>query len=573
MQKVLVASIGVAAVLALHCGGGASTPKPPTVASATPSASASAAPAVPDLPVTAIDEKLEAAWKTAGLTPTAKVDDGRWLRRLSVDLVGTIPTADEVRAFVADARPDKRARKVDELLGSPAYAEHWAYYWDDVLMGDERSGDVDRMVFRAWLKQKLANGMAWDKLVYALITAVGQNGVAGPRAKTLAEAESELERDKEIDGAVAFVLRFRDTPQDFAGNVSKTFIGVQIQCAQCHDHKTEPWKQTDFQKFAACFTRTQIVPIDKAGMGLKRVEVRDLDRAAPRFVKNGDVAPIASAKPTALDGTAMDGNVRQGIATWITKNPGFAREMVNRMWGHFLGRGFVNPVNDIRASNPPELPELETALSNDFAAHGYDVRRLVKQVVLSEAYALSPGKAPEGGKSDLWSRFHMSPLGPEELVNAIIVATGADASLARRGDIEEVKERLRKQWKTVFDVDEEIEAPSYEGTLTQALTLLNGKLVATASSGLPGTMLQTLIQNASLGDPQRIEAMYLATYARKPRAEELERWTKYVASAPANPPAPPQGGKKPGRQVPPRVAALEDVMWTLLNSSEFLFNH
>jgi hypothetical protein len=570
MRKVLLASIVASAALALHCGG-AAPPKPPVLASATPpSASATPAP-LPDLPPSAIDEKLEGAWKAAGLTPTAKVDDGRWLRRVYLDLVGTLPTADEVRAFMADVQPDKRARKIDALLASPAYAEHWAYYWDDVLMGDDRGADVDRMVFRAWLKKQLAQNVAWDKLVYALVTAVGQNGLAGPRAKTLAEAEAELEQDKTIDGAVAFTLRFRDTPQDFAGNVSKTFLGVQIQCAQCHDHKTEPWKQTDFQKFAACFARTQIVPVDKAGMGLKRVEVRDLDRAAPRFVKNADVAPIAAAKPTALDGTAMDGNARQAVATWITKNPGFAREMVNRMWGHFLGRGFVNPVNDIRPSNPAELPELEGAIASDFALHGYDVKRLVKQLVLTEAYALAPGKAPDGGKPDLWSRFHLAPLGPEELVNAIIVATGADASLARRGDIDEVKERLRRQWKTVFDVDEEIEAPSYEGTLTQALTLLNGKLVTTATSGLPGTMVQTLVQNPSLGDAQRIEAMYLAAYARRPRADELEQWTKYVASAPPSAPAP--AAKKPGRTPPPRVQAFEDVMWTLLNSSEFLFNH
>ncbi len=573
MKRILLGSLALAAVLGFACGGGAPRPVTPTVSSASASASATVA-AAPALTPADVDAKLHDAWTQNGLTATAKIDDGRWLRRVSIDVIGTLPTADKVRAFLADTRPDKRARVLDELLASPAYAEHWSFYWDDVLMTRARAGGLDRMAFRAWLRARFAENMPWDKLVYALITATGQNSTGGPRAKTVDEAAPELDAPG-VNPAVNYALEYRDSPQDFAGNASKTFLGVQIQCAQCHDHKTEPWKQTDFQKFAACFARTQLVPLDKGAMdkGVPRIEVRDLDRPAPRFAKDADIAPITAAKPTALDGTAIDGNTRQGVATWITKNPGFAREMVDRMWGHFLGRGFVNPVNDIRPSNPPIMPELEDAIAKDFASHGYDLKRLVRLVALSDAYAVSPGKAPDGGKPDYWSRFHMTPLGPEELVNAVLVATGADATLARRGDIDEVKERIRRAAEVVFDVDEELDAPTYQGTLTQALTLLNGKIVATASSSLPGTMLQALVANASLTDAQRIETMYLAAYARKPRADELERWMKYVADAPPAPATAPAPGKKPAKTAPPRVLALEDVMWTLLNSSEFLFNH
>ena len=537
----------------------------------------SAAPSSPkELDASALDAMLEDAWKKNGLTPAAKLDDGRWLRRVTLDVAGTLPTAEKVRAFLADPRPDKRARAVDELLTSRAYAEHWAFYWDSELVGRTRAGDLDRFLLRAWLAAQFERNVAWNDLVKALLTATGQNS-DGVRKKTLDDATPALDTAG-VNPAVNYVLAYRDTPQDFAGNVSRTFLGVQIQCAQCHDHKTEPWKQTDFQKFAACFARTQVVAVDKMDPGIKRVEVKDLDKPAPRFGKDEVVAPIAKAPPTTLDGTALDGNVRQGVAAWITKNPGFARAIVNRMWAHFLGRGFTNPVDDVRPSNPPLAPEIEDALAKDFVDHKYDLKRLIRLVTSTEAYALAPGKPPEGGKPDYWSRFRMSPLGPEELVNAILVATGADQSLARRGgggggtlDVDEVKERLARQFSVSFDVDETVDAPSYEGTLTQALTLLNGKLVTTASSSLPGTKLHALVDNASLDDGARIETLFLSAYARRPRADELATWTKLLETAPVNTaPIPGKPGKRP---IPPRVQALEDLLWTLLNSSEFLFNH
>lgn len=534
------------------CGHDAPPAKPPAVVATVtaPDAGAPQAFGAKD-----VDAKLRAAWQTAGVTPSARADDARWLRRAYLDLIGTLPAPETVTGFVADASEGKRAKVVDELLASPGYAEHWSVYWDDELMGRARAGDLDRMAFRAWLQEQFAKNVPWDKVVYALITATGQNSVGGARAKTVGQAQAALVDNDDVEGSVNYVLRFRDTPQDFAGSASKTFLGVQIQCAQCHDHKTEKWKQQDFDKFAACFTRTQLVPLDDKGMkGIKRVEVRDLDKAAPRFQKNGDLAPIVKATPTALDGTAMSGNVRQAVGAWITKNPWFAQETVNRAWAHFLGRGFVDPVDDLRPSNPPEAPELFDALTKDFAEHGYDLRHLFRTVALSEAYALSPTPAPgqKPGPPELWSRFRMTPLGPEELLNAIFQAAGPP----RRGkvDVDEQKERLRQLYSFVFDVDEEFDRPSYEGTLTQALTMLNGKVVAGAASAAQSSVISGLVADASMSDAQRVEALYLRTVSRKPTPAEQDEWTKLLAST-------------------PKATALEDLQWTLLNSAEFIFNH
>ncbi len=594
-MRSLLSLIGALAVGALAaCGNGAVTPpKVPTTVSA---------PIPPGLTSSDVDLALEAMWEEKGLTPSVRADDATWLRRVYLDVIGTLPTPEKVTTFVADTTTDKRSKLVDELLLSPAYADHWMAYWDDVLMGDAKAGDIDRQAFRVWLHEQLQKNVPWDKLVYALITATGKNSAGGEYGRTLAQTEAQIASDPSIDGAVNYVLKYRDNPQDMAGATSKIFLGVQIQCAQCHDHKTEKWKQTDFRSFASCFLRTQLVPLGEKGMkGIKPVEVRDLDRAAPRFNKNADITPIAQSTPTALDGTLITGNTRQTIAAWITKNPWFAEEIANRMWGHFLGRGFTNPVDDVRGSNPPDAPELMKRIAKDFSDHGSDLKRLTRLITQTEAYQLSavPASGSNGkGEIALWSQFRMTPLGPEELVNALIAATGTQQALEKltRADIDDVRVRLTQLFSFVFDVDEEMDTPRYEGTLTQALVLLNGKLVAGGSSAAPLTAVNAIAQSKAT-DAQKVEAIYLRSLSRKPSADELKTALAYIASetAPepqASAPTPPKKGDKKGLGKPgklgndptaridpasrtrdPHVAALEDIMWATLNSSEFVFNH
>jgi Protein of unknown function (DUF1549)/Protein of unknown function (DUF1553) len=585
----LMACFFIGAVAA--CGHEATPPKTPANTGSV---------VVPALTSADIDSTIETAWKDKGITPSARADDATYLRRVYLDLTGTLPPPERALAFVADTSKDKRQKLVDELLASDGYSDHWMAYWDDVLMGDVRAGDIDRQAFRVWLHDQLAKNVAWDKLAYDLITATGKNSSGGQYGKTLAQTEAQIASDPKIDGAVNYVLKYRDNPQDMAGATSKIFLGVQIQCAQCHDHKKEKWKQTDFRSFATCFMRTQLVPLGDKGMkGIKSVEVRDLQRPAPRFNKNMDLAPIAQATPTALDGTAMSGNTRQAIAAWITKNPWFAEEITNRMWGHFLGRGFTNPVDDVRASNPPDMPDLMKRIAKDFTDHGSDLKRLMRLITQTEVYQLSAVGAAKGD-IPLWSQFRMTPLGPEELVNALIGATGTQTALEKlsRADIDDVRVRLTQLFSFAFDVDEEMDTPRYEGTLTQALVLLNGKLVAGGSSAAPTTAINAIARSRG-SDADKVEAIYLRTLARKPTQDELAAALSYIASATAPlpttaPPEPDKGpkkkGDKPGKKKgdpkdpagkldpishtqDPKVAALEDIMWATLNSSEFVFNH
>jgi hypothetical protein len=289
------------------------------------------------------------------------------------------------------------------------------------------------------------------------------------------------------------------------------------------------------------------------------------------------------------------------------QNPWFAKAFVNRVWAALLGRGFVDPVDDLRASNPPALPALFDMLAADFVAHGYDVRRLVALICDTEAYQLSAGqpvtmrdttKPPARGDGQLWSRYPLKPLGADELLDAIVAATGAEPVLERISgdDIEGLRDALRKQMAFFFDVDEQPDETVYQGTIAQALMLLNGRLVNGSAAVIPGDALASILSRGG-GDAEAITALYQRTLSRPPSPEELTHWLAFVraprqavawqepvASAPrrgANGARAAFAGERrlarterlvPRRETP-RQQAFEDVLWALLNSSEFYFNH
>ncbi len=582
-------------------------PRPPAAAPvASVAAAAPAGPIAPALMTSAdVDRGLQAEWRRAGVGPTAPAPDATWLRRSWIDVVGTVPPPESVRHFLADGAADKRARAIDELLASPLYADHWTDYWGDVWMGrNPRGPDVDPAAFRQWLHAAFARNAPWSDVVTELLTATGRNSEGESRREAkLATAADEP--PAEVHGAVNWTLRYRDDPQDMAGAASRTLLGVQIQCAQCHDHKTEKWTQKDFQSFAASFLRTRLVPIDKgkAGGAVKRVDVYDLDHVAPRFtggMKAMDVHDLADARPTALDGTDLGAaeSVRTALAKWVTapQNPWFARAFVNRMWGHFLGRGFVDPVDDLRPSNPPVAPDLLDALAADFVASGYDVKHLIRVIAGTRAYATSAAPLDEATaradpEAKLWERFRVTPLGPGELLDALAAATHLRAAVDQAGvDLDAIRARVRQRYGFLFDVDEETDPPDYEGTIAQALVLLNGSVVAAGVSALPGGAVDEVLE-APGDDGVKIDALYLRALSRFATGEEQGRWMRYLldAEAPAArptigaPPAPvlaPQPDPLRGvalrasrRHDDARTRAFEDLLWTLLNSSEFVFNH
>jgi Protein of unknown function (DUF1549)/Protein of unknown function (DUF1553) len=582
-----------------------------------------------------IDAALRAEWAKLGVTPAPRVDDAGFLRRAYLDIVGTVPPPSVVTSFLADTSTDKRAKLVDHLLASPAYALYWATTWEDILVGwRTREQLVDRGALRDWLAGELAANTSWDKIVTALMTAKGQNSRGGKRQDgapaPIGEPSTDASTDDEhtpINGAVNWFLKYRDTPQDLAGNASRIFLGVQIQCAQCHDHKTEKWKQDDFRRFAACFARTKSEPLDQGKvMGLRRSVVVDLDRPLPRFAKNADLGPIAQARPTALDGTDLSasGDVRAALAAWMTAkdNPWFAKAIVNRMWGHFLGRGFVDPVDDLRDSNFTAMPDVFADLAKDFTAHGDDIKALIRTITATEAYQLaaerhaklvgaSPAEAAmkESNAEQYWARFHVTPLGPNELIRSILDATDLESFLTAntQANVERVRFQIYERYSFLFDVDEDAEQSDFEGTVAQALSLLNGALVGGGTSSVPEGALDRILA-APGSDADKVTALYLRTVSRPPSADELAYWTQYVAEPhaverPAQPPPPAplpppplkkngkpvkpgKGAKPPGPDVLTRLEmrdlnahpdsrrqAYVDLFWALLNSSEFTFNH
>jgi len=569
----------------LHCGG-CSGASPAPVASGSPSASQVAAPSAPSAPtgLTApdLDKAISAAWSKDGVTPAPLVDDARFLRRVYLDITGVIPSIDAVNAFLADSAPDKRGALVASLLASPRYADHWTDLWDRVLLGrDVRARLVDRDAFRGWLHGELAKNVGWNRMVIDLLTATGES------------------RAPET-GAVNWFVKYRDTPQDLAGSASKIFLGVQIQCAQCHDHKTEKWKTDDFRRFAACFAKTRTDVVSDADMKQKTYAVSDADNIAMRKRKEPEIKAIVSAAPTALDGTDFSSseNRRQALATWMTApdNPWFAKAAVNRVWAHFLGRGFVDPITDFRPGNPVVLPELLDALARDFVASGYDIQRLIRLICASSVYQRAAvGKAKSGDL--LWSRFRVEPLAPDELLDSLVVATKADA-VAERGkkSLEAIRERLDKQISFLFDADEESDDADHDGSIPQALFLLNGAFLNTSARAVPGSALAEVM--ALPGDDEaKIRSLYLRTLSRQPGAGEIAA-AKALLAAPAiedEEPAPDpkddvktkgKGKKGAGRgkgaaltnaaktrAAQGKARPYEDLFWALLNSSEFTLNH
>ncbi|HLK60823.1 MAG TPA: DUF1549 and DUF1553 domain-containing protein [Chthonomonadaceae bacterium] len=582
----------------------------------------------------AIDRTIQAAWKRENITPAPPVDDARFLRRIYLDIVGTIPPPGVVEDFLADKSPDKREKAVDALLSDPRYVDRWSEYWDTVLMGKTTfAPNVDRNEFRRWLRGAFAKNTPYNQFVTELITATGQNST-GP---TYAEANGPamMMRPAELDpsapladrsninGAVNWQLKYFQTPADLAGVASKVFLGVQIQCAQCHDHKTEKWKQTDFRAFTACFMQAVPAPVDRgqmqnAGMNVRKVNLRDVNFPMPGNRMNpmaADRQPYLNVDPAVLDGTPVSGpraDRRRELAAWMTdkKNPWFAQAIVNRMWAKFLGRGFVEPFDDFRPSNPPVLPEALQQLADDFVAHHYDLKHLIKTICLTQVYQLSP--APSIGETDnkLWERFRLTPMGTDELLNSLVAATNFQAVLARMpgGSLEQIKARMTRQLSFVFNTDEEdMEQKEFEGTIPQALLMLNGNLTNAGVTPIPGTALSEVMAMPG-DDAAKIEALYLRTVSRKPTATELQKWTDFVnaprevtiSPRPAN--QPPPGPMRPGQAGKPsqgqgarggpgpdplarlgarpmgqrptaRLQAYEDLFWALLNSSEFVFNH
>lgn len=546
--------------------------------------------AVAVVPSPQVDQLLRTAWEKQGVKPSAPADDATFLRRLSLDLWGILPTPEQIDAFSKDNAADKRLRQIDRMLEDPRFAERFAVVWTDVLIGEARPKDgVDHASFRSWLKQRLVEHAPWNAIVREIVGGSGVNSPGGSLKDRGIAAHAVVAEpySTDVHGHVNYLLQFKNGVENLTGKTSRAFLGIQIQCAQCHDHKTEAWKMDQFRGLAASFIQTRGVPVEKREKGEMRVfEVKDTPRAKLGRKATDDMRAISHVPPKALDGTAFPSESRrQALADWITakNNPTFAQAFVNRTWAQLLGKGFVDPVDDFRPGNKPVLPELLDALAQGFVAANYDIRGLYRTVCLSEAYQRSPG--PD---APLWSSFTMRPLPAVVMFDMIANAAGllpiVEEVLGERAEL--VRARTRQQFVLMLDVDDDTSSHSFEGGIPHALLLANGVVSRVAARAIEGGVLLNILRSSDTDDV-RIDKLYMRTLSRHATPEEIAQWKQYLDAAPAdggsdsavstgkrkNDPLARLDKRLGSKARTPREHAYEDLFWALLNSSEMAFQH
>ncbi|MHB1557062.1 MAG: DUF1549 and DUF1553 domain-containing protein [Isosphaeraceae bacterium] len=499
--------------------------------------------------VAAIDEGIAAAWAEAKVKPARPATDEEFLRRAYLDLLGRIPTVQEARAFLAMKDADKRGKLVAYLLDHADYAKNFATQWTVLLIGRGNQGQmVDRTSLNNWLRKQFGSNRPWNETVHELVTATGSNKENGAVNYVLAHLEF---------GAVPLTSK-----------TTRLFLGQQIQCTQCHDHPQNDWKQADFWGINAFFQGLRPQRVTKANdTGGEMYDHTVLtDQPTEEFVKydkrNG---MVGIAFPRFLDGRKISQGtdvLRRAELGKLIADPGnetMARAFVNRMWAHFLGRGFVNPVDDFGPHNPPSHPEVLDRLAKDFRESGYDVKKLCSWITATQAYQLSSIRAKGGDKDEgLFTAMPLRPMSPEQLFDSLLTATSAHKAGAS-DDGNRRRDAWLRQFTFAFANDEAEETTSFQGTIPQALMMMNGELMEQALSGKPGSFLRDVVDRAGRAgrapDVYMIDSIYLAALSRRPTGRELNQAREYL------------------QRYPDSLQVLQDLFWALLNSNEFILIH
>jgi hypothetical protein len=485
--------------------------------------------------------RVDAAFRQS-LAPA--VDDATFLRRVTLDLIGKLPAPEEVLRFAADPSPTKRPRRIDELLKSEAYAVNWARYWRDVVTyHTPASGNYLRWkLFDGWWADQLRRNRPWDQIVTALVTASGINDETPP---------------------VNYLTALYGNPVEIAATTSRVFLGVRVQCAQCHNAKTEPWKRQQFHQFAAFFGRARLVQHkDVEGRGTPyAIE----PRADGQYGMSDKKHPgqLLSMQPKFLTGESVrldapDQERRQALARFLTspKNPWFARAYVNRVWTCLMGWGFYPAVDDLGSGTAPRYPKVLDALATDWIAAGHDVKWLFRTITLTRAYqGRLQAPAMDGTPAPAVCPVRLRP---EQVFDALQKALGFDendktipAPAPSSAPAVQRHTGLRNMVYQAFKVNPSLPAQEVHGTIPQALLMMNSALVHIRTAAAGKTVLAELLAQKK-SDDQIITALYERVLARQPTGEERGICRGYIA------------------RVGNRQEALEDVLWSLVNSTEFL---
>ena len=477
-----------------------------------------------------IDELIAARLARQGVPAAPRAEDAEFFRRLSLDLNGRIPSVAQLRDFLDDTRADKRRLWIEELLAgrdnAGLYVNHFTNVWRRQLLAHTPpQPSIIVAPLEAWLRKQIKANTPYDRLVRGLLTEPAAEG---------------------------FFQANQNKADELAARTARLFLGVRLECAQCHRHPFAKWQRKQFWEFAAFFA------------GLRGDEMRTdaVVVVRPRRQKPGPARIRIGTSDTWVETRFLDGSVpswkgsarpRAVLADWLTdaKNPWFARAAVNRMWHYFLGFGLIDPVDDLGADdNPPSHPELLDELARQLAAHDFDLKYLIRAITGSQTYQRTSRQTHPGQKDPrLFARAAVRGLSPEQLFDSVIEATGhrAVGSTGAPGAV-----TPRAEFLAAFD-DPHGQPAEFQATIQQALVLMNGKFVEEATRPGRSTTLAAVLGGKARPTARRIEELYLLTLARQPRPAEAKRLVKYAEA----------GGKE----------ALHDIFWALLNSTEFVLNH
>ncbi len=514
------------------------------------------------------------------LSPSPATSDGQWCRRVFLDVIGRIPRVDELEKFVGDHSANRKMNLVDRLLGPEyveEYARHWSNIWTTILIGRSAGAKaddkipVDRESMAQYLRRSFEKNKPYQTMVKELVSATGDIKPG----------------EEDSNGAVNFLSgKMEDNGIQATAKTSQIFLGLSVQCTQCHNHPFNDWKQNQFWEMNAFFRQTKV----KKTMAKKK-KVEDAEVVSTDFRGEEERSNFRRTLLRAMPATAScevayprfrrrPGNQPQRISDKGCRSPHrvgqddhcfalpMSRAIVNRIWGHFMGYGFTKPVDDMGPHNPPTNPELLDRLAADFSVHqydndGYDLKQLMRWIVLSEPYSLSarimPGNKtddPMLGEKPQFSHFYLRQMSAEELYESLLTATSADKTRGNSDEQEMAKQEWLKQFVINFGTDDGGETTTFNGTIPQTLMMFNGSLMKGATAAEKGSVLDVVANNSRYSPTDKINYLYLAGLARKPNRSELELANALLMARKGS-----------------TVGALQDVWWAVLNSNEFIINH
>ena len=493
-----------------------------------------------------VDQYIATSLREQRLRPSARSSDMEYIRRVYLDIVGHIPPLEELESFLKNKDRNKRSTIVSQLMETDGYIHYWSDIWTNLLVGRDPPRAASREHLTAWVSDSLSTGQSYDQFVYDLVSATGE---------------------REENGAVNFLLsHLNDQATPATAKISQLFLGMRLQCTQCHDHPFNQWKQDQFWQLNAFFRQTR--QTREGDDETLKVKLLNSDDPSPVYFERRS-GLMSVAFHTLFDGTLLeefsDTNRRRALALFLIKpeNRWLSEALVNRMWGHFFGYGFTHPMDDMGPHNPPTHPEVLRQLAVDFVQSNFDVKHLIRTITSTEAYHRSSviyrgneRDDPASGSAPSFSRMYVKQMTAEQLYRSLIIATQADQAGAKNNkDADARRDRWLKQFVVTFGTDENDETTTFDGTIPQALMMMNGDLMQKAVGIDPGSLLVQILQE-NTSDAEKIRRLYLVALCRYPSLQELNGLKRVVSTTNS-----------------PRLIAFQDLFWALLNSNEFMLNH